>query len=477
MPQFPFIGAAYAARSVNIDAQRCVNLYPEVSGSGTSKSPVALIGTPGLRMFASLPESGGTRGALRPASGSAVVVCGAFVYRVDSTGTATAVAGSLMTNTGTVSMADNGQVVVIVDGPYGYWLDLATSTLTQITDSAFYGADRVAYIDGYFIFNRPGTQQFYLSSLFAQTFDSLDFASAEGAPDKLISLLADHRELWLFGDSSTEVFFNSGNADFPFERIQGAFIEVGCAAVHSVAKLDNSVFWLGKDDKGQGTVWKANGYQPARISTHALETALASYSQIDDAVAWVYQQEGHAFYVLNFPAADRTWVFDAATGLWHERAWHDTYGNQRRHRGACHMAFAGENIVGDWENGNLYALDLNTATDNGDAIHRIRAAAHVADADYRNQFHRSLQIDMETGVGLQSGQGSDPQAMLQWSDDGGHTWSNEHWASIGQVGKYKTRVRWRRLGRSRDRVYRVTITDPVKVVMIGASLILGVGAS
>lgn len=469
MAQFPFVGASYTARSKTFDAQRCVNLYPEVSQSGPapSKSVAALIGTPGLALWATL--AGGTvRGLLRFSQAQAVAVVGANVYLVTTAGVGTLV-GTITEGTTPVSMASNGTIVMIVTGPTGYVLTPATATLGPITSSDFHGADVVYFLDGYFVFNKPGTGQFQITGLYSSSINGLDFATAEGAPDLLITLIVDHRELWLFGENSTEIWFNSGNPDFPFERNQGAFLEVGCAAKYSAAKLDNTVIWLSADERGQGMVMRANGYQPQRISTHALEFAIASYSRIDDAVAWTYQQEGHTFYVLTFPTARKTWAWDASTNLWHERAYRLGDGTLAQHRGLCQMTFAGETLVGDWETGNIYRLDLDTFTDNGAAIARIRACPHLATGGYKRQFFTALQIDMEAGVGLAAGQGSDPQAMLRWSNDGGYTWSPEMWASIGRIGEYRRRVRWRRLGHARDRVFEVTITDPVKVVIVGAS--------
>jgi hypothetical protein len=217
-------------------------------------------------------------------------------------------------------------------------------------------------------------------------------------------------------------------------------------------------------------VMRAQGYQPQRVSTHAVEYAIGQMSVISDAVAYTYQQEGHSFYVLNFPTAGQTWVYDASTDQWHERAWRDPLlGTLGRHRAQVHMAFAGENIVGDWETGNLYRLDLDTYSDNGAPIVRTRRCAHIASGGGW-QFFSSLQLIMETGVGLASGQGSDPQAMLRWSDDGGLTWSSEAWVSMGRMGEYKRRALWRRLGKGRDRVFEVTITDPVKAVIVDAVL-------
>lgn len=466
--QFPFIGGSYTARSKNFDAEVCINLYPEM-GSATSKSPAMLVGTPGKRLWLNL-AGGNIRGLLRFSATISVAVCGANVYVVSNTGVATLV-GAIDANSTPVGMASNGSQVMIVSGRYGSVLDPVGRVLVPITDTDFVGADAVQFIDGYFAFNQPGTGKFQITQIYGTDIDGLDFATAEGAPDLLLSLLVDHRELWLFGETSTEVYFNSGNVDFPFERINGAFIEQGCAAKFSPAKMDNTVYWLTSDERGYGTVQRAAGYQPQRVSTHAVEFAISQMPRIDDAVAYTYQQEGHSFYVLNFPTAQQTWAFDAATNLWHQRAWRDPADTMlKQDRAVCQMAFAGETIVGDFSNGNLYALDLDYYTDNGDPISRVRACPHLSDPDYRYQMFASLQVDMQTGVGLASGQGSDPQAMLQWSDDGGHSWSNELWASIGEIGERRTRVKWRRLGRSRDRVFKVTITDPIRVVMVGASV-------
>lgn len=475
MSQFPFVGPSYSARVKNLDAQQCINLYPELGGQ-SSKTVAALIGTPGLSLWTTL-AGGVIRGILKFDATTSIVVAGANVWKVLSDGTSTLL-GAIPLATTPVSMASNGTTVMLVTGAYGYFITPSTGAFAQITNTAFTGADVVYFIDGYFIFNKPGTGQFQITSLYGTDIDALDFATAEGSPDLLLTLIVDHREVWLLGENSTEVYFNSGNADFPFERIQGAFIEQGCAAKFSAAKMDNSVFWLSADDRGRGMVMRAVGYQPQRVSDHALEYAIGQMSRIDDAVAYTYQQEGHSFYVLNFPTANQTWVFDAATNMWHQRAWRNPAdGSLNRHRAWCQMSFINENIVGDWENGNLYRLDLDVFTDNGALIPRIRSCPHLSDPDYRWQIFDSLQIDMQTGVGLASGQGSDPKAMLQWSTDGGYSWSNELWASIGRIGERRTRVKWRRLGRSRDRVFKVTITDPVRVAIVGASVQVRTGVS
>ncbi len=611
MNPFPFIGGSYAARSPAFDNQRTVNLYPETSGSGTSKSVAMLIGCPGTDLWLTLPDYP-IRGSLRLSSTLAVIAAGGSLFQV-SDAAAPKLIGAISRGSTPVSMATDGVYVMIVTGPTGYFLTIATMKLTAIDDPAFSGADAAWFIDGFFAFNTPKTQEFQITGLYATTIDALDFASAEGSPDLLVTLIVDHRELWLFGQTSTEVWFNAGAADFPFERIQGAFIEQGCAAKYSVAKLDNTVVWLTADERGHGTVQKAVGYTPQRISTHALEFAIASYSRIDDAVAYSYQQEGHLFYVLTFPTGQATWVYDSATELWHERAWRDpATGLLSQHRGICHLAFAGKNLVGDYENGNIYALNLDTYTDNGAILPAIRQCPHFAKGNAW-QFFSKLWIDMQMGVGINpivpvitplftvtvgegngnagyatlaaalaydlaptafgsltspaatvggaallgvvfnpssndfllmlqgavsntavfsiygagqlfdsksasnvatfgpflgtyvttfvfpavgsSGQAfqagasvvftnpiptvldpSDPHLILEWSDDGGQSFGNQVTVSMGKLGERTKRANFRRLGKSRDRIWRATITDPVKRIFIGAGVEFSVGS-
>lgn len=458
--RIPFLGGSGHARSVSVNATRTVNLYAEMGAEG--KNQIALYGTPGLVTFVT-PASAEVRG-MHEADGRLFAVVGATLYEISSAGVATA-RGTLSSSIGQVSMANNGLHVAIVDGTNGYRFTLATNAFAQITDLDFPAASRISFQDGYFILNESGTGAFWITSLYGTDVDSLDFATAEGAPDDLVSLICDHREVWLFGGESTEVWFNSGAADFPFERINGAFIEMGCAAAHSVAKADNSVFWLSQDKRGRGHVVRAQGYQPQIVSTRAVEFAISGYATISDAIAYTYQQEGHTFYVLTFPSANATWCLDISTGLWHERMYWD--GSENRHRGNCYAFAFGRHLVGDHTNGKIYELSLDAFDDAGDEIRAIRRTQHQH-AQGKRLFWASLQVDVESGVGLTTGQGSDPQMMLRWSDNGGKTWSSEHWKGMGALGEYSKRVIWRRLGASFNRVYEVVIADPVKRVIIDA---------
>lgn len=460
MIRVPFLGGSGTQRSVTVNAERTVNLYPALTPDG--KSPMALYGTPGLTRFATMTAGAG-RG-LHVAAGRLFAAVGQVLYEINGGGVATS-RGTLRTVAGPVSMADNGQHLVMVDGAYGYRLTLADNTFATLTAAEWSQATHVAFHDGYFVINQAATGQFVITELYGTTIDPLDFATAEGSPDDTVSLLVDHRELWLFGEETTEVWYNSGAADFPFARLDGAFIEQGCAAAFSPAKMDNAVYWLSRDRNGHGHVMRAQGYQPQIVSTRSVEHAIQGYSTIADARGYTYQQDGHSFYVLTFPAADATWVYDASTQLWHERAYWD--GVEHRHRGECYAFAFGKNLVLDHSNGRIYELDLDAYTDDGTTIRALRRTQHQH-AQGARLFWSLLQVDAETGVGLVSGQGSDPQIMLRWSDDGGRTWSSEHWRSLGKIGEYRTRAIWRRLGQSRDRVYELVITDPVKRVLVDA---------
>jgi hypothetical protein len=472
--KIPFVGPSSTVRSLNADAQRSVNCYLELD-QGSPRAPVALYGTPGLVLRATL-GSGPIRGGLVMGS-YAYVVSGNRVYRLDTAFTSTLL-GSIGTSTGDVGMAHNGTQVAIVDGIAG-WLATA-SALSQITDVDFpNGVTRVTSQDGYFIFTGlANSEEFFINETprNGSTYSGTDFASAEGSPDYTLGCISDHRELWLFGADSAEVWLNTGNPDFPFERSGNTFIEQGCAASGTVAAMDNTVFWLGSNKTGQGIVFRANGYTPVRISNHALERAIGEYETISDAKAFCWQVEGHSFYTLTFPSADHTWLFDASTGEWTEWLWRNPSTNtEHRHRANCSFFFNGEHLVGDWEDGKVYALSLDTYTDNGDPIKRLRRC-QTQSKEGQRLFFEEVQIDMETGVGLAVGQGSDPQLMLRYSNDGAHTWSNEKTKTIGAAGEYGARVKFGPTGSGRDRVWEISMTDPVKFAVFGANVRVQAGA-
>ena len=341
------------------------------------------------------------------------------------------------------------------------------------TDGPFTGADVVDVVDNYFVYNRPNTQQWGSSNILSPISSALAFSSKDGAPDNLVSMIVDHREVYLLGEVSSEVWIDSGLFPFAFQRIPGTSTQHGIAAKFSVSRIGNSFAYVSRNIRGQAQIMMMNGYTPTRISTHAVENTLVDQF-ITDARAWTYQLEGHEVYVVSFPTLDLTWAYDISTGMWHKWLWVDSNNVFHRHRGNCYASFQGISLVGDWENGSLYQLDPNAYTDSGNEIRRVRRAPHLI-SDYQRQYFHEFQIHFQPGVGLPDG--SSPQAMCRWSDDGGSTWSNEHWASIGVQGAYKNRVIWRRLGQSRDRIYEVVVTDPINAVITAANLKADAGSN
>ena len=344
-------------------------------------------------------------------------------------------------------------------------------TVLPATDGAFEGGGTVDITDNYFVYNKPDTQLWAASDLLSPITDPLSFASKDGSPDDLVSIIVDRREVYLLGEMSSEVWINSGGVPFPFTRIPGTSTQQGIAAQFSMARMGNSFAYVSKNNRGEAMVVRMNGYFPERISTHAVETTLVNQN-VSDSYAWTYQLEGHEVYVVSFPSIGEnglTWAFDNTTGLWHKWLYRNPQNQYERHRGNCCAFFNQQVLVGDHTNGKIYQLSRNFYTDDGAPIRRLRRAPHIT-SDLQRQYFHELQIQFQPGVGLSSGQGEDPQAMLRWSSDGGSTWSNEYWTSIGKQGKYNNRAIWRRLGWARDRVFEVSISDPVKAVIISANL-------
>jgi hypothetical protein len=474
--RFPgFIGASYNLDSVAIDGQRCVNWYPRMTESRTGKEGeiMALVDRPGKSLLVNVGAGLPQRGSIETSNGVYYTVNGSKLFKINTDWTATEV-GTLSTSTGHVSMADNGTHLAIVDGTYFYRVTLSNNTFTLMADSDLTCYLQVLYQDGYFIF--IGEDQFQISELLGTGVDALDFATSEGSPDDIVGAISLERSLYIGNGRTFEIFFNSGNADFPFERMEGAFLEIGLAARHTLEKTKDAIFFVARDKDGAGLVYKARGANMERISTHVIEQKISSYGDISNAKAYVYQDEGSSFYVLNFEGADTTWCYDITTGLWHERTYTND-GTQERDRAYSHAYAYSTHIVGDYESGALYNMSRTYKSDNGDEFICFRTCPHLS-AGGKKVKYTSFELDMEVGTGLDgTGQGIDPKAMLSFSNDGGYTFGTELWADIGKIGERRKRVIWRRLGMARDRVFKVSISDPIRRVLIGANLEAGGGTN
>lgn len=453
-----FLGASYASRSLPLSGQTLINLFFEPAAPGSAYDGM-FYNAPGLALFATV-GSGPIRG-MHTAGGYAWVVSGLELYQVNAAGTATLV--TTIGGTGRVSLAHNDTQLTVAHS--AGWTVVTMASLAVATPANAPLTAQLTYQDSYEIFPNANGTYGWTKISDATTIDALDFASAEAQPDPIVSVLSDHRELWLFGETTTEIAQTSGDADLVFTRT--AIMEHGCAAKYSPAKADNTVFWLGRDENGQGVVFRAEGYSPSRISTFALETAIAGYADLSTAWGYCYQQNGHTFYVLTFDEA--TWAYDMSSQRWTQLAYRDPLtGDLERHRGNAYCNLGGRHLVGDYETGAIYRLDLNTYTDNGDLIYRERTWA-VIEAENRWIRHDRLELMAEMGVGLVTGQGSDPVVLLRWKDDG-FTWGNDRELRVGRIGRFRNRAVTQRLGRSRNRVYQLRMTDPVKVAWYGVNL-------
>lgn len=485
-----FVGPSYQTPAVQVDAERSVNLYPEaIAGDGGGGEDTVLIRTPGLTWYSGFDLGVGEGRALFAVGGrcfavvasrfyelTAVLTGGIIVYSAVQRGTLNGMGVS-----GPVRMASNSvQVLILASGTAALY-DLRTNTLTDLGYMGFnWNSTGLAVVDTYFVAVSSNSNQFQISApLNGASWTAIDFGSTLEA-DSIVALEELHGYLWIFGSNSIVVFQDTGNASFPFQRVPGSKIEMGLAAAFSLCKLDNSIFWLGSSSRGPAVVYRADGFLPARISTHALEAAMQGYTTTADAVASTYEERGHLFYRLDFPTAGATWVYDAATKAWHERGyWNTAAGAYVIHPARFHAFCFGLHLVLDYATGKVYAQSLKYYDDAGNPLRWMRRAPHIDDNDGRRKlFYRRFELIMNTGFDALPG--ANPQIFLRWSNDGGVTWAADIGAaaSAGAIGQYARRVIWRMLGAARSRVFEVSGADPLPdLVLIGAELRIEQGVS
>lgn len=587
MSRFGLVGPSYQSQSLNLDAEVCMNFYVEQDDGGSGNAPIALYPTPGLKTFVDLTEAGSgfCRGSIQIV-GRAFQVCGANFDELFANGTHKNW-GTVLNDALPITMAASPQQLLLATAGAAYIFDLVANTLTQIPPGTFDGpVAQAAICDDFFLLTIKNTKEFYVSA----PLDATDWVTNGNAivsvfPDNIVSMFVFQRQIWFFSDTQSVVYYDSGNI-FPFDVNPNAFIEAGSAAENSPAIINNTLVWLGSDARGQGKVWMANGYTPTRISNHAIEFAIQSYSKISDVVGFSYQDQGHEFYCLYFPTPSVTWVYDAMTGMWHQRGfWVTNVAQFKAAHYQNHIFAFGMHLVGDWQSAKVYEMSIPVAngkggwdfvTDAGNPIRRVRRAPHISNEQQRIFYHQ-LQVYLETGLGpipsLQTGGGTPPniiladssarlwkvyvddsgllhtqsvasgapqtiflndstnttswqlgvttlglltttsvalkawhqmqfqlisqsgatawelsvdingdlatalnlqvfarapKAMLCWSNDGGHTFSNPIERDCGQAGEYKARVRWLQLGVARDRVFEFSVSDPIPWRIIDA---------
>ncbi len=460
------VGGSYQEFSLPFNAERSVNLYPVLDKTG--KEVAALYGAPGKILFGTAGV-GACRASFFSQNGRAFIVSGSTLYEVDNAGTAT-IRGSLNQSSGNVSIDENPTQLAICDGITVYIFTYSSNLLAQVTSINLPTSGTICFIDGYFVVNKVDTGAFYISGLNDGTsWAALDFATAESSPDSLLRVYNALGQLWLLGSTTSEIWSNTGNSQFPFQRISGAKLEVGILAPYTTVAVNSSIIWLGKDNFGLGSVYQATSTVPRKISTQAIDLIIQRATNQEDIVAYSYQEQGHVFYVLTGGGLETSLVYDFETKFWHERAYLNPEGQFEQDRGYCYMFAFNKHILGDRVNGKLYEMSMDYYSDAGEDILRERIYTHLVDEGKRIRYN-TLEIGFETGVGLANGQGSNPLVSLRLSKDGARTWSTSYTTSIGRMGAYLTEVSFRRLGVARQMTFRINISDQVKVAICGSYL-------
>lgn len=460
--RIPVFGLGVVSRSNFVTSAILQNMYLEKRPRG-EKSALVGYGTPGLDLFTSFGDTQPRGGIEFEEDSVGYVVHRGTLWEVNNAGIKTN-RGTLGTTTGRVSMAHNGLEVAIVDGSLGYIYNTTTHAFTQ---PATFPANptTVAYLSQRFIVSIADSSRFNVSDIATgTTWDALMFANAETSPDPIIAVFVSNGQLVLLGPLTTEFWGNSGTLDFPFVALQGTANEWGLAARWSLAKFDNSFAMLVKNRMGEVMIAKMGGYLPQKISTPDIDDIINGYASVSDATAYSYMLGGHPMYVISFPSAGASWLYDGSTGYWSKLK---SFGITR-HVGEFSFTLLAATIVADYTNGNLYRLNGDTFTENGASIENEIISETVADPDLDRIEVTKFRADFDVGNGTATGQGSNPQVSLQVSRDNGKTWGAEMWRDMGPIGNYGITVDWGPLGEARNFVFRLKHTDPTQFVVVSA---------
>lgn len=459
----PLIQGSYMSRSVIASAQRCVNLYADKNPEG-SPFPYTFYPTPGLQRVWNPTLDAPARGLYTASTGDLYYVVGQHVYFISANFNPQNL-GKLYTSATPVSMKDNGKELIIVDGTSeGYKIDLKTREMTRYDEPGFLGADRVDFLDGFFLFNQPKTRYFYSSLFNSSEIDPTYIAQKSAAPDELSRVVCVQRLAWLMGVSQSEVWGNAGAPLFPFQEIPGASVQHGLAAPYSIATHDNSVFFVEQNPDGKGAIGMTKDYNVLKISTPALEAEMVKYPTIADAIGMIYSMFGRMFYVVTFPSADITWAFDLSQTppMIHQWAWADPDGVLHRHRAVCGAYAYGMNVVGDWETGTLYRLDSEVYRDNGAPIIHIRGFPHTVAGGRLAEF-KQFQAEFEVGEEILG----EAEVLMRMSQTRGRSWSLPQARGLGETGDFLRVPQWRQLGMARDVVFELSWSVNAQVSLNG----------
>ena len=493
MSLIPILGGSYKNASLIAAAQRAINIYPERNPQ-TAQSPVQVThySRPGLTPLGAPPAPGRGRGLYVSTLGDLYAVIDQAVYWVNADWQFTLVGNLLNPGTTPVYAADNSTDAFMVDGTTtGYTIALSAGqagVFGTSGDPNYLGSDRVDFLDYFLIFNQPNTPNWYCTLETSINFNALYFGTKTAWPDNVVGVIACERQAWVIGKYKSEIWANAGLVPFPYQILSGNIVEHGTVAKYSLAKQDINAYWLSESPEGARMFMRGVALQAQRISTHAIEEEWLKYPRVDDCIVQTYQIRGHAFVMLHFPTADRTWCFDEATQEWHEEAFFDVNGVQHRTRDTM-MAYAyGKNVSLDWQTGQLYQRDETNYSDNGIPIVYKRGIPHLVDGQHFSRVTLWRVIaDMECGngtgvevptaespwsLGFSPGFGpavivTPPQVTLKVSYNRGFSYVVNGVQPLGGTGQYQTRPTWNRCGYANDFILELEWEGPMHTGLNG----------
>lgn len=459
----PIVGPSYKSRELPLSAQVTKNLYPSIDPE--AKTITSLHTFPGLKDWATT-QSAVDRG-MHVANGVLYKVSGDTLYSINSSGTATSL--GTIAGSGRCDFANDSIYLVIVTGGTAYALTIATSTLTAISDADLSSPTTVGYLNTHFIYDQnSGTAGQFVTSEVTDptTINALNYAEAESHPDDILRIQIYNQLVYFFGSDTIEPWWNSGVGNPPFDRVQGGVKPYGLAGPWAVAQDDDFLYLLDNNRNPQ----RVAGLQFQPIGNNALGKEWATYSTIADCEVMTYLIEHQRFVQFNFPGANRSWCYHEPSNTWFQLS----YGvNNARHRGSSYAFCYGKHLMADHSNGQVYELDFDTFQDSGDVIQRKRTTGPIHGGLYDRpgewMHFNHVRFDVLVGVGINTGQGSDPQLMVRYSDDGGYTWSAQIFYPLGAGGDYLRQVNLYDQGRAFSRIYELSYSEPTEFAIFSAT--------
>ncbi len=466
--EFNVVGGEYKSVSHSVNNQECVNFYVNIDKE--NGNPLSLLPTPGCKEWLSVSGNTGEVRAIKQITDDLLAfVIRDTLYVANKSKFVTTVTPAFSSLSGHMILAsDFLNYCSILDVAYDklYVLDFLTYAITEVVLPAGVRASSLTYQDGMWIIANKGSDYFYMSGVGdPYTYSPLRYKSAEYSGDKIITVVSDHDELCAFGSRTIEFFQNAGTTDTIFESINGSSQEIGIAGADAFTSVNSALFFL----DSQGFPRVSTEYRADFLNQGQIAFQMSKLTTINDCFLFNYIYQGHIFVVFTFPTENKTWVYDVTTGVWHRRSSYP-YDTDGRWRANCYEFFDRKHLIGDYNNGIIYELDFETFTENSETMAALRRFPVISSNGRTSVNHNSLEIAIQPGVGLETGQGDDPQIMMRYSDDNGQTFSNELWRSLGKTGEYSHRVIWNRLGRAVEREYEIKITDPVNRVITGGFL-------